>query len=72
MEDVLEVYAEPFDPTRPKVNFDETTKQLTKETRLPLPAQPGGRSAMIMNTSATARVTFFSSWNRRPAGGMCK
>jgi hypothetical protein len=25
MEDVLEVYAEPYDPTRPKVNFDETT-----------------------------------------------
>ena len=30
MEDVLEVYAEPYDPTRPKVNFDETTKQLIK------------------------------------------
>jgi DDE superfamily endonuclease len=41
MEDVLEVYAEPYDPTRPKVNFDETTKQLLKETRQPLPAQPG-------------------------------
>jgi len=41
MEDVLEVYAEPYDPTRPKVNFDETTKQLIKETRQPLPAQPG-------------------------------
>jgi DDE superfamily endonuclease len=41
MEDVLEVYAEPHDPTRPKVNFDETTKQLIQETRQPLPAQPG-------------------------------
>jgi DDE superfamily endonuclease len=41
MEDVLEVYAEPYDPQRPKVNFDETTKQLIKETRPPLPAQPG-------------------------------
>jgi len=41
MEDVLEVYAEPYDPTRPKVNFDETTKQLITETRQPLPAQPG-------------------------------
>jgi hypothetical protein len=41
MEDVLEVYAEPYDATRPKVNFDETTKQLMKETRQPLPAQPG-------------------------------
>ena len=41
MEDVLEVYAEPYDPNRPKVNFDETSKQLIKETRQPLPAQPG-------------------------------
>lgn len=43
MEDVLEVYAEPYDPTRPKVNFDETSKQLIKETRQPLPARPGKR-----------------------------
>jgi hypothetical protein len=41
MEDVLEVYAEPYDPARPKVNFDETTKPLIQETRQPLPAQPG-------------------------------
>lgn len=41
MEDVLELYAEPYDPRRPKVNFDETSKQLTSETRQPLPAQPG-------------------------------
>jgi len=41
MEDVLEISAEPYDPTRPKVNFDATTKQLIQETRQPLPAQPG-------------------------------
>jgi hypothetical protein len=41
MADVLDVYAEPYDPTRPKVNFAETSKQLLKETRRPLPAQPG-------------------------------
>lgn len=41
MEDVLEVYAEPYDPQRPKVCFDETPKQLIAETRVPLPAQPG-------------------------------
>jgi hypothetical protein len=40
-EDVLEVYAEPYDPQRPQVNFEETNKQLIKEPRLPLPAQPG-------------------------------
>jgi hypothetical protein len=41
MEDVLEVDAAPYDPRRPQVNFDETTKPLIKETRLPRPAQPG-------------------------------
>jgi len=41
MEDVLELYAEPYDSRRPKVNFDESSKQLIKETRTPLPAQPG-------------------------------
>lgn len=41
MEDVLDLYAEPYDPLRPKVNFDETTKQLIGEARSPLPAQPG-------------------------------
>jgi hypothetical protein len=35
MEDVLEVYTEPYDLTRPKVNFAETTQQLMKETRPP-------------------------------------
>jgi hypothetical protein len=33
MEDVLDLYAEPYDPNRPKVNFDETNKQIIQETR---------------------------------------
>lgn len=41
MEDVLDLYAEPYDPKRPKVNFDETSKQLSGESRQPLPARPG-------------------------------
>lgn len=41
MEDVLDLYAEPYDPKRPKVNFDETNKQLIQETRRPWPAEPG-------------------------------
>ena len=41
MEDVLDLYAEPYNPRRPKVNFDETSKQLIAETRQPLPARPG-------------------------------
>jgi hypothetical protein len=41
MEDVLEVYHRPHDPDRPVVCVDETSKQLTVETRVPIPAKPG-------------------------------
>jgi hypothetical protein len=41
MEDVLEVYQRPHDPHCPVVCLDETTKQLIKETRRPIPARPG-------------------------------
>ena len=41
MEDVLDVYALPYDPHRPQVCFDEHPLQLIAETRLPLPAKPG-------------------------------
>jgi hypothetical protein len=41
MEDVLEVYTRPHDPHRPMVCLDETSKQLTVETRVPVPMKPG-------------------------------
>ena len=41
MEDVLEVYHRPYDPTRPVVCVDETFTQLIGETREPLPMRPG-------------------------------
>jgi hypothetical protein len=41
MEETLDLYATPYEPQRPKVNFDESSKQLIKETRAPLPRQPG-------------------------------
>ena len=41
MEDVLEVYARPYDPRRPVVCMDETNKQLIGEVREPLPVAPG-------------------------------
>jgi hypothetical protein len=41
MEDVLEVYTRAFDPSRPLVCLDETSKQLITETRPSLPAKPG-------------------------------
>ncbi len=41
MEDILDVYTRPYDPLRPSVCFDESSKQLVAETQLPLPAEPG-------------------------------
>ena len=41
MEDVLDLYAEPHDPARPVVCFDETTTQLLADTRETLPAGSG-------------------------------
>jgi transposase len=41
MEDVLDVYKRPADPSRPMVCFDESPEQLVSETRQPLAAKPG-------------------------------
>jgi hypothetical protein len=41
MEDVLDLYAEPLDPQRPVVCFDESPVQLIGEVRQPIPAAPG-------------------------------
>lgn len=41
MEDVLDLYEEPYDPKRPKVCFDETSKQLVADKQAPEPVKPG-------------------------------
>jgi transposase len=41
MEDVLEVYTRPYDPRRPQVCMDESSKQLLADTRDPLATEPG-------------------------------
>ena len=41
MEDVLELYAEPHDPARPVVCFDEASKELRGEVAEPVPPRPG-------------------------------
>ena len=50
MEDVLDLYAEPYDPNETVgvgeavvVCFDETSKQLVSEKRSPIPAKAGRR-----------------------------
>ena len=41
MEDVLAVYARPYDPCAPVLCMDEQPVQLVGETRCPIPAAPG-------------------------------
>jgi DDE superfamily endonuclease len=41
MEDVLDVYTRVYDPRRPQVCLDETSRQVLAEARPPLPAAPG-------------------------------
>ena len=41
MEDVLEVYTQPYDPQRPQICMDETSKQLLADVVEPLPMLPG-------------------------------
>jgi len=41
MEDVLEAYQRPYNPNRPQVCLDETSKQLVTESRPSVPMRPG-------------------------------
>lgn len=41
MEEVLDLYARPYDPRRPVVCFDESPYQLIGEKRTPIPTEPG-------------------------------
>ena len=42
MEEILDLYEEPYDPKRPVVCFDERPCQLLADVRDPLPMEPGG------------------------------
>jgi transposase len=46
MEDVLDLYEQPFDPQQPLVCYDEWRRALIGEIRTSLPAQPGRRKRM--------------------------
>ena len=68
MEDVLDLYAEPYDPNRPVVCFDETSTQLLADVREPLPAQPGrrGRQDYEYRRGGTRNLFLFCE----PYGGL--
>jgi uncharacterized small protein (DUF1192 family) len=58
MEDILEVYQRPYDPHRPLVCLDESSKQLIAETRVPIAAKPGqpGRHDYEYRRNGTANL----------------
>jgi hypothetical protein len=66
MEDVLDLYAEPPDPLRPVICFDETPRQLIGEARVPIRAEPGKprRSDYEYVRNGTANVFMFVDVNR--------
>ena len=70
MEDVLDVYKRPYDPSRPVVCMDEQPTQLIKETRRPLPAAPGRpeRADYEYERAGTAENFLFTE----PLGGWRK
>ena len=67
MEDVLDLYAEPYNPKRPVVCFDETSTQLLADTRTPLPAQAGRPARQDTSTAGRAPATCF--WLVSPLAG---
>jgi transposase len=66
MEDILDLYAEPPDPLRPVVCFDETPRQLIGEERVPIRAEPGmpARVDYEYVRNGTANVFMFVDANR--------
>ena len=61
MEDVLNLYAQPYDPRRPLVCFDEARKELHGQVRPPLPPQPGrpAREDYEYSREGTANLFLF-------------
>ena len=59
MEDVLDLYAEPADPKRPVVCFDESPVQLIGEVRQPIPAAPGRRERYDCEYRRNGTVNLF-------------
>jgi DDE superfamily endonuclease len=62
MEDVLEVYTRPYDPSRPQVCMDETSKQMLRDARAALPMAPGksGREDYEYERGGVANVFMFT------------
>ncbi len=69
MEDVLDLYHQAYNPERPVVCFDETSRQLTGEVRPPIKAAPGRVERYDTEYHATGPATGSCSASRRAGGG---
>ena len=70
MEDVLEVYARPYDPRYPVVCMDESSMQLIGEVTQPIPAAPG--HPVLMDDEYVRRGVANIFIEVEPLGGMRK
>ena len=64
MEDLLDLYAEPADPKRPVVCFDETPVQLIGESRVPVPARPGRKRRIDYEYKRNGTANIFAMVDR--------
>lgn len=55
---LLDLYKAPYDPFLPMICVDEKSKQLLKDTRIPLPANREVLRNMIMNINERERVIY--------------
>ena len=67
MEDVLGVYARPYDKLFPGICIDESSIQLIGEVRTPIPAAPGHPVLMddeYVRNCVMELLASFLKWNR--------
>ena len=72
MEEVLDLYHEDYDPERPLVCFDETSRQLVEEVRPPIKAKPGRVERYDCECRRNGTETCSCSVNRRADGDTSK
>ena len=58
MEEILDLYEEPYDPNRPVVCFDERPCQLLADVRDPLLMEPGGRPKKRVDSEYERKGTY--------------
>jgi DDE superfamily endonuclease len=68
MEDVLELYEEPYDPKKPVVCFDELPYQMVAEKRTPLPAKPGRPQRYDYEYERKGMVNIFAFFEPKSGG----